>query len=256
MEECKRFGSPRNWDSERTEHFHIHKAKKFGRRAHKCRETFERSAAQRLADSVVIDKLHELMMPSDKAVTDTSIEEPDLIIQCRGTTVEINQDEGMYSATWYTRCDGNMMTLPAGLATFLCETTGLAKVVVKTEIKYEGNIYRCHPWYMDSAPRYDWLSVLHARNQERPCKLLAVIPADDNKLDETLLVVQCASKKTGVKSTLFTEWEMDAHFVTITADMICGPRFVLILDEVSDPNIVAECLDYSEWPNQFTYCHE
>ena len=55
IEEAKRFGAPRNWDSERPEHFHIHTAKTHGRRANKCRETFKWSTAQRLADSFIIE---------------------------------------------------------------------------------------------------------------------------------------------------------------------------------------------------------
>ena len=186
INEAKRFGSPRGWDAERPENFHIHFAKRIGRRAHKCRETFERSTAQRLADGFIIDTLYDrLCCPEQYESDDASMaSDSDPVPVACGTKCTITHQTGTshYNALWQTRSDATMMQLPRGLAKFVCKQLNRSCVVLRTELKYGDVTARCHPWYQNSAPRYDWVRVLHSRNQKRPCKLVGVISNKENDI--------------------------------------------------------------------------
>ena len=265
VDAAKRYGAPRNWDAERPEHFHIHVAKQFGRRAHQCRATFERSTAQRLADAHVIDMLSNMIASHDDNDDDQSDDmshhasvATDNHVECRGTTCIVTRHDTLrhISVVWYSNSDANMLKLPDGVAKFVLKSFNCHTVTIKTEIKYGDIIARCHPWYVDTAPRYDWIRVICNRNQLRPCKLLAVVPQHDNDLDNTYLVVQCAKHRTGIKSTLFTEWEMDNQLMLVMPDQITSLCLVLLLDEDRKYPLIAECLDHDEWHKSFTHYYD
>ena len=57
VDEIAKFGVPKNFDTERPEHNHLHNVKHPGRRAQKSHESFERSVAQRVADTFIINAI-------------------------------------------------------------------------------------------------------------------------------------------------------------------------------------------------------
>ena len=145
-----------------------------------------------------------------------------------------------------------MLILPTGLATYMCGHYKRDSIMITTHYTRDDMTVRCHPYYMGIGPRYDWVNVLHARNQHHPCHVIAVVPGDHNGFDGIDVIMQCATERTGTQSTLFTKWHVDPSFVAISSDMISGSMFVLNLNGKN--TLIAACHDYSTWPLQFTIC--
>ena len=70
-------------------------------------------------------------------------------------------------------------------------------------------------------------------------------------MDETHLVVQCASDKTGTQSILFTEWNVSLDYAMIDADTVSLSCFVINID--GQNTLIAECLEHSRWAEEFTH---
>ena len=64
------------------------------------------------------------------------------------------------------------------------------------------------------------------------------------------LVVQSATKRTGVKSALLTEWEWDPQYYVVSPESIVSPCFVITIKE--DNSKILETLPIEDWPGQFT----
>ena len=137
------------------------------------------------------------------------------------------------------------------MAKFVCRHFKTNKILLQTKYVHDSIKCRCHPWYRDTGPQYDWVRILHANNQHVPARVMAVVPQECNGLETTFIVVQLASKKTGIRSTLFTEWSLDPTYVVIDADTISSMCFILNLDNSN--TLIAECLDYKLWPQEFTH---
>ena len=92
-----------------------------------------------------------------------------------------------------------------------------------------------------------------------PCRLAAVVISNafasiHNAAVEYKLVVQCTTKRTGVKSVLLTEWEWSAKYEVIDPDSIMAPWFVISI--ANDNSVVIEALPLEEWPQEFTKIYE
>ena len=111
-----RFGSPINYDSQHTEHNHKYTAKYPGRRAAKTHHEsdFEKQSATRYAESLIINRLYDVL--NDKANNDviTNIEstvqenifQQDVITETTGQASQAQaflSDEGLYDVQWYSK---------------------------------------------------------------------------------------------------------------------------------------------------------
>jgi hypothetical protein len=74
---------------------------------------------------------------------------------------------------------------------------------------------------------------------------------DEHDKDEPYkLVVQSATKRTGSKSALLTEWTMASDYYVVSPETIAAPCFVI---EITDNNSkILETLAHDQWANLFT----
>ena len=109
---------------------------------------------------------------------------------------------------------------------------------------------------------YDWMNVkfVNKRNNTKkvyPSRLAAVVINDkrcQSWQDPYLLVVQCATKQTGINSVLLTEWLWSDTFNVISPSNIVAPCFVISIKD--DHSKILETLPMEEWANEFTQSYD
>ena len=258
VDDAKRFGVPNNFNTEHPEHNHLYHVKRPGRRAHKVHASFERSTAQRVSDTFILKTLHQHMNTQSESSADntvdtlTDIEDSQEDGVALGTIAHVVREPGTnnFEVQWVTKASTINLQLPKGLATFLCNHYQQDHVTIRSEYR-RGTIYcRCHPNFRSTGKYYDWVRVLHNRGRHKPCRVLAVVPGAPNGFEGCDLVVQCATQRLNVQSTLFTEWNVSARYEVVDADTVSGNCFVLNLDGKNER--IAECLEYDQWADQFT----
>lgn len=83
-----------------------------------------------------------------------------------------------------------------------------------------------------------------------PSRLCAIILNSKESSEEISLVVQCATRQTGTKSALLTEWEWSDKYYVVSPEAIDSPCFVISITD--DHSKILETAPYSDWPNIFT----
>ena len=243
--DATRYGCPCNWDSEIPEHNHLHMAKAPGRRAHKNHATFERQVAQRLSDTHIIESMNRLIHPHNEIAHNDHASLDSNIGYAAGTKCMIQKlQPGNIAMTWYTKSDTSTFAVIPGMPLYVCDYFNKQQIIIQTEYKRHDMQLRCHPNYQAGGPQYDWVHLVCARNTYCPAQVFAVVLAEDNNIPETMLIVKPGKQHNGVKSTLFTEWEMEDHFEAVEVDTIDSTCMVVHLDK--NCQNVAVCLDYKE----------
>ena len=94
-----------------------------------------------------------------------------------------------------------------------------------------------------------WNKLLHYKEGNYPCKVLAIVPKEKNDfLEETEIVVWCAEKRTDKDSVLFTKWQLMDGYFRVGIESIVSSVFVLDLGRGK----IAACLPYPKWASEFT----
>ena len=96
--------------------------------------------------------------------------------------------------------------------------------------------------------------VLYDDDKNYPCKLIAVIPGDQNNFDWYHLVVQEASTFIDEGSVLFIDYKVSPELSMIDADMINGPCFVIETDAANGRVSLAR--ERETWPSLFTTTYQ
>ena len=139
------------------------------------------------------------------------------------------------------------MTLNSELMHFLTHHFG-PQVSICTQYQREQFIFRCHPNFQSNGPMYDWLKI-RFDDDIYPSKLACVVNTPDAE-EPVQLVVQCAVKRTGIKSAIFTEWTWSPEYYIVSPDTIHAPCFVVSI--LPNHSKILETLTYEEWPRLFT----
>ena len=253
-----KFGAPNNYDSQRPEHSHIAHAKRPGRRAHKTHsgQKFEAQVAQRMADTFVIQCLHNTLTENDEVNCSNGC--MNLKLPYEGTLCRIHCYQDNISEVWnYTQAtkasDVELKLLP-GLRNFLLDFYDNEDTVICTEMHANQVLYRCHPNYRGEGPFYDWAMLQTTPCYHRPCKIVAFLPVinDSNvvnqEFEETLVVVLPCARKTQSTSTLYQEWELNNDFKIFPLSAILCPCLTITLDDSK----VCVALDRKDWASKFT----
>ena len=269
-----KFGSPNNYDAQRPENSHIKVAKCPGRRANKTHDgqEYEGNVAKRLADTIVIDTLYHKMFGDSISNLDTTVDETesnagDSYVICKGTkcmlhkTCQKSPSQQSYyyiEEKWLTRNavlpNQHRYRLLPKVATGLIRHYKCTRLITCTELTIEGRLYRCHPYYRQQGPHYDWLLIKTSSGDVVPAKLVAIVPSlvDPDvfnvQLTEPYVVIQPCSEKTECGSTLFSEWIISDKFKIYPATKIKRPCLTVVLNESK----VRVCKDHSDWPVEFT----
>lgn len=267
VDDISRFGSPNNFSAERPESLLIPAAKRPGRRAQKRHQgsAYELQAAQRLTSSFMIDTVYRKIWGNDDGYVVTSANEQSdasrtssscaTVIQSTGKatfctlTTVMSEEAGIgFVLCWDTKTNKESMTLPRPLLEFMAHQFG-PKVRFCTEYRREEHIFRCHPCFQSDGPIYDWFKI-QFDDDCYPCKLVAVVVDEHDKEEPYKLVVQSATKRTGSKSALLTEWTMASDYYVVSPETIAAPCFVI---EITDNNSkILETLAHDQWANLFT----
>ena len=80
-------------------------------------------------------------------------------------------------------------------SSYLCKYYNRNEVIFCTEYVRGGIRYRCHPNYQNRGPFYDWLPFLFSDGDIDHCKLIVVIPGDQNGFDGYHLLIKLPQKK-------------------------------------------------------------
>lgn len=263
VDDISRFGAPTNYSAQRPESLLIAAAKQPGRRAQKRHQgsTYELQAAQRLADSLLIDVLYDTVcsntLPKDIPDDNNSIV-LDTIKHGTGNATRARvlrwpnggdetNVEFRYEVRWQTTSNLANLELDPFLITYLCSEFG-DDVCICTEYVRDLYTFRCHPCYQSDGPIYDWLKIVFD-DGSYPCRLASVVITNDINTPYKL-IVQSTTTRTGISSTLLTEWHWAATYYTIDPDCIEGPCFVVTIK--NDKSKVLETLPLQQWPDQFT----
>lgn len=179
-----------------------------------------------------------------------------------------------YQLSWCTKSNVDTMGLPVPLLAYLYSAFG-SEVRICTEYVRENLIFRCHPNYQDGGPIFDWMRI-RFQNEEGeaiptddesggedpdrdwvcyPSRLACVVVSehvdqDGHVSEDYELVVQCATRKTGIKSALFTEWEWSPEYYRVETDSIDSPCFVVSIKP--DNSLILETLALEKWCDEFT----
>ena len=162
-----RYGKPTGFDANRPENHHGPRAKTPGNRAkkkHDDESTFERQAATRLSDSIILQTLYKKVFNDDTRFRYSEEKrispDADAVPPNPKSTATHGQlskkDDGRFVIEWHTTTSLPTMGLPAGLPSFVDEHFG-SPVSICTEYCHNGVIYRCHPNYGSAGPIYDWM---------------------------------------------------------------------------------------------------
>ena len=270
VNDMERFGAPVNYCAQRPESLLIPVAKQPGRRAQKrhAGSTYELQAAQRLSYSLMIDEVHSRIWgaPVDTTTsTPTTIagdDDPHIFESTGMATFGVltRDNDNALHVHWNTRTNTNLMQLPAPLLEFLWRSFGPC-VKLCTEYVRDTCTFRCHPAYQSDNAINDWMHVqfmVYNRKRKKevrrsfPCRLAAVVlrDIDETNMEPYHLIVQSASRKTGIKSTLLTEWAGSPEYLVILPSSIVSPCFVVIIKD--DTSKILETLPLDKWPSEFT----
>lgn len=255
VREIESNGAPCNFMAEVPEHNHIRFAKRPGRASKKDNETFERQAATRIADSMMIARAHTLYFPNDGDTTPVTLDED--VAYGGGTQFTIMPPIGRLPPTvlWNTTTSANFLELPLGLPAFvMTHYQRTTEMVLQTE--YTGGAagtVRCHPGYRGGASWYDWVEVAghEGRSDDIPFKVLAVVPVRDPGSDVIRfeLIGWPGVKRTKKDSVVFTEWTYAPNFSVIRAETIVRRSFAVKVA----PKVVAIVCPVEEWPFYFAH---
>ena len=261
VQDMVRFGAPMNFCAQRPESLLIPAAKQPGRRAQKrhAGSTYELQAAQRLSYSLLIDVIYQRINPPvlpkampNMASNNTGAEYTVLQGTGQATFAMVRATpQGDYFVQWSTRTNVQKMQVPALLLQFLCKQFG-PTVTFCTEYCRDAYTFRCHPCFQSDGPIYDWMQVLFD-DDTYPCRLAAVVISalcTTDCQEPYQLVVQSATKRTGVKSALLTEWLWDPQYYVVSPESIVSPCFIITIKE--DNSKILEALPIEDWPAQFT----
>ena len=273
-----RFGSSTNFWADRVESLLKDTAKNVGRRSQQRHKgvQFEIQSAQRWAQTCHLDALHKRIgspelynndpNANDDDSNDNESESDDDVIRegtgraTFGTIEEVTNKDGRvdYVLSFRTKTNIDSMQLSWELRKFIVDKCGPVKIC--TEYTREDLVFRCHPNHMDCGPIFDWMRVLNQDGIVYPCRLAAVViddydsdNEDDNEDDDHekyQLVVQWAKEKTGVKSTLFTEWEWSPAYDLVSPSSIVSECFVVSIKR--DNTKILETLHHDHWAEAFT----
>ena len=265
VDDISRFGAPTNYCAQRPEALLIAAAKQPGRRAQKRHQgsTYELQAAQRLADGVMIDVFYDTIVckntwpkdipadnngvPTDTIQHGTGNATRAQVLRFRSEDGDATNGEFRYEVHWQTVSNPANLALDLGLITYLCAEFG-DNVCICTEYVRDLYTFRCHPCYQSDGPFYDWLKIVFD-DDSYPCRLASVVITNDINTPYKL-IVQSTTTRTGISSTLLTEWNWAATYYTIDPDCIEGPCFVVVIK--NDRSKVLEALPREQWPDQFT----
>ena len=256
-----KFGAPKNYDSQRPEHSHIAHAKRPGRRAHKTHsgQKFEAQVAQRLADTFVIQCLHDTLTECDDDHLSNGGVCPKLPYE--GSLCRIHCYQGNVSEVWnYTQAKAtdssdDEVKLYPGLLDFLLDFFYNEDSVICTEMHANEVLFRCHPNYRGEGPFYDWAMLQTTPCYRRPCKIVAFLPVlndpnvANNAFEETFVVVLPCARKTKSTSTLYQEWEFDTGFKIFPLSAIICPCLTITLDDKK----VCVAFDRKDWASKFSF---
>ena len=170
VDDICRFGAPQNYSAQRPESLLIAAAKQPGRRAQKRHlgSTFEMQSAQRLADTVMIDVLHNAMFPKWENMNVSTMDNvslsPDIVHQGtgHGTFARIERQhhtqiglgmESNYNVTWKTSSNVSNMNLDLELLNYICSEFG-DNVKICTEFVRDAFTFRCHPSFQSNGSPY------------------------------------------------------------------------------------------------------
>ena len=247
-------GAPCNFMAEVPEHNHVRFAKRPGRASQKNNMTFERQAATRISDSMMIARAHELYWPEE--VAPDVVDDDDSICDHGGGTkytIHPPQDGRPPLVEWHTSTSVAYLDLPSGLAAFVMQHYQRTQpMVLQTEYTGTDDVtVRCHPGYRMGEPWYDWVEVCVSPGGTlvRPFKVLAVVPIRDagSAVIRFELIGFMASERTGLDSVIFTEWDFSLDYRVIKADTIVRRSFVVKVA----PKVISVVRPIHEWPNQF-----
>ena len=263
VDDIARFGAPTNYCAQRPEALLIAAAKQPGRRAQKRHQgcTYELQAAQRLADAVMIDIIYEKIFPTTMPkdlLDDNNSATKETLKHGTGTATRANvlrwlmggdetDIEYRYEVRWQTSSNLANLELDPLLITYLCSEFG-DNVCICTEYVRDMYTFRCHPCYQGDGPIYDWLKIVFD-DDTYPCRLASVVVTNDIN-SPYKLIVQSTTSRTGISSTLLTEWNWAATYYTIDPDCIEGPCFVVSIK--NDMSKILETLPREQWADQFT----
>jgi len=262
INDMERFGATKNFSAQRPESLLIHAAKRPGRRARKIQSgaAYDVQAANRVIESFFIKKFnqeyHKDITPCLEDDNNNSV----TICNStgRGTFGFASYDHltKKYSIQWQTKSKANeqSMELPQDLLKHVVEQFG-NPVTVCTEFRRDSLIFRCHPKFQSSLPKYDWMNVCFDTGIF-PCRLALVVinECEETGIKEYQLIVQSTTSKTNHPqcngSVLFTEWNWSSAYLSILPENIVGHCFVVT--NLEHPSRVLETLPYCEWAQQFT----
>ena len=252
-----KFGAPNNYDSQRPEHSHIAHAKRPGRRSQKTHsgQKFERQVAQRMADTFVIQCMHDKIIDCDAIKSPTG---PHQRAPHQGTLCRIHCQQNCVNEVWKhtkvtTESDLHLQLLP-GLLNFLLEHFDNQDVVTCTEMHANDVLFRCHPNYRGEGPFYDWAIFQTSPFRCRPCKIVAFLPVMDDPqlqncfLEEAHVVVLPCARKAHLHSTLYEEWTLGSDFNMFPLSAIVRPCLTIVLDAKK----VCVALDRKLWASEFS----
>ena len=257
-DDMKRFGAPINFCAQRPESLLKEAAKRPGRRAFKRHKdaAYELSAAQRLAGSLIIDiafsKMHDVKLKDD---TSNDLCEKTVYESTKNATQGVLEwipeseyhPEGSHRLTWNTSTKLSLMNLPTSLMHFLTQHFG-HQVSICTQYQRDQFIFRCHPNYQSNGPINDWL-LIRFEDDTYPSRLACVVNTP-NAEESVQLIIQCAVKRTGIKSAIFTEWTWSPEYYVVSPNTIHAPCFIVSI--LPNHSKILETLPYEDWPTQFT----
>ena len=249
-------GAPCNFMAEVPEHNHVRFAKRPGRASQKNNMTFERQAATRISDSMMIARAHELYWPEEVAPVVVD-DDGSICDHGGGTTYTIHppHDGRPPMVEWHTSTSAEYLVLPSGLAAFVMHHYQRTHpIMLQTEYTGIDDLtIRCHPGYRTGEPWYDWVEVdvdlELGGTVVRPFKVLAVVPIRDTGSDVIRfeLIGYMAVKRTMLDSVIFTEWDFSLDYRVIKADTVKRRSFVVKVA----PKVISVVRPIHEWPNQF-----
>ena len=252
-----KFGAPNNYDSQRPEHNHISHAKRPGRRAHKTHngQKFEKQVAQRLADTIIINTMHERVneVPANNA---TAVLPSKNRNGSNGAVCFINRkSDNNVTEVWQCKssidCPDQSLKLSAGVSACLFQHFDQDAIGTCTELWVNDHLYRCHPNYRREGPHYDWaIAKLSSQRPAIPCQIVAFVPVGNVNplLNNSYVVLRTCGVKGSAHSALYEEWMLTDNLVAKPVSSIVRPCLTILLDETK----VCVAMERSEWANLFT----
>ena len=279
------FGGSRGYNASRPEEHHKAHAKRPGRRSKKNAKTIDEQCARRIADTCIIDIMHDLFHNEAVEVIGAT-NDPRIVEEGRGTRYHIrsfrnpDDDEQLsFRVGWNTQTRGQI-SLEDNIALFILQNYGESDLDARGEgsidccteyRKFDANnggiggetyiSLRCHPNYRgEGNPWYDW-AIIETEDDDGisqgrfPSRILCCIPrhvkggaADETTFD---LIVQFCDKPSGRDSILFTEWIFNPTYYIVPATALVRLCFVIMSLEKADGNVVVVVRDKLEWASLF-----